>query len=661
MRRPVILLLTCLIVGVFGPGLAQEVRPPITPENASQVGLLATMGGSSATSLVWSADNATLYAAYDHTVYAFDADDLNTPVGQYGNFDCNTFGGCNTRVHLVDDEQLVMISHSMGVEFWSTEDHRFRSFYGMGMAQNAVYFEDRDWLFVPPKAEDEIRYLGLFLWRDEALDPWTRSDHDPYEYADIQFPFTNAYIYDFEASPDEQLGAFIDTSPQSREVYLFPIDKLEDFIQHQRPIEPVFTAPEAPILDLTFNANSTQLALMTPDSIVVINTQGDLVDQWSLHIGVPRQLAFHPNGSSLASVGQDGTLWLHDLSDTAENPDRLLFHVPVDLTSLAFSPDGSRIAVGGWNGDIWMIDVENGDVLNHYESPWWTMWDMKFSHDGTLLALAGDNGSVYIYDVIDQPPFLVNQRVLTDAHGPITGLDFSLDDSELAAASVDHFAYTWNTATWNLQSQTDAYVPLYDVAYTQFEGLLPIGNRTFSIAFNPVRSLLAVQEEQGIHIRRSDETTNRDTNGVVITPRFDGGYEGDIAWSNSGDYLAFWVQQTTFATIQLWRTDDLTAPERIFRGYAAAFSPDERLLASENLTLYNLETQDVLYQSTARNIKRPHRNYGFQVNEILPASSRALVFHPYGHLIFTAGMDGVIWVWGIPDSQSLALPQTQIE
>jgi WD40 repeat protein len=121
-----------------------------------------------------------------------------------------------------------------------------------------------------------------------------------------------------------------------------------------------------------------------------------------------RQIAVSPDGSKLASVGDDMVcrIWnaasgerLHELRGHAE---RTPTHFASALYACTFSPDGRRLATGDRVGHVVVWEVSSGRQLATVEAPTLYTWDgvqrirsiggvraLAFSPDGNHLAVGG--------------------------------------------------------------------------------------------------------------------------------------------------------------------------------------------------------------------------------------------------------------------------------
>jgi WD40 repeat protein/transcriptional regulator with XRE-family HTH domain len=107
-----------------------------------------------------------------------------------------------------------------------------------------------------------------------------------------------------------------------------------------------------------------------------------------------------------------------------------------------YSPDGSRIATAGEDGDIRLWDSASGEnllTLSGHEGP---VYEVIFSPGGNQIASAGEDGTARIWDSGN------GQLMMTLQHDvPVVGISFSPDEKRLATGGVDGSVFLWDLAS----------------------------------------------------------------------------------------------------------------------------------------------------------------------------------------------------------------------
>jgi WD40 repeat protein/serine/threonine protein kinase len=250
---------------------------------------------------------------------------------------------------------------------------------------------------------------------------------------------------------------------------------------------PAITAPLTGHLDaiwsVAFQPNSHVLATGAEDNQVILwnlDSQYPLVRRLTGHSDYVTSVAVSPDGSLVASGSgvsqvppedQDRSVRLWDAHSGEEIA--VLGEHDLQVTSLDFSPDGSLLASSGEEGTIILWDVAARESVGELFPAASVIRTLAFSPQGNILASGSDDGVIYLWDMAaDDPPILGTLEGHTDW---IQSLAFSPDGRVLASGAFDKTIILWDVAA--RQPIGDPMVGHTDVVQ--------------SVAFSPDGNLLA--------------------------------------------------------------------------------------------------------------------------------------------------------------------------
>ena len=384
-------------------------------------------------------------------------------------------------------------------------------------------------------------------------------------------------------------------------------------------------------------------------------------------------LAFSPDGHTLASGNDDGSIRLWDVADPAHpsplGPSLTTGTVPVQ--SVAFSPGGHTLASGSLDGTVRLWDVADpahpsplGPSLTTGTVP---VQSVAFSPGGHTLASGDHDGTVRLWDVADPAHPRLIVPILTGG-GVVKSVAFSPGGHTLASGSLDGTVRLWDIADpaqpsplgQRLSGGTGAVVAVafspggHTLASGSLDGTvrlwsLPrtvmtgVSGAVKSVAFSPGGHTLASgNSDDTVQLWDVADPTHPSPLGPILTG---GGVVNSVAFSPGGHTLA---SGSDDGTVRLWDVTDPAHPRRSGQPMAGgsavdsvAFSPGGHTLASGSDD-GTVRLRDVADPAHPRLIGPIIVASGF-------GAVHVVVFSPGGHMLARGDHQGTIRLWDVTD------------
>jgi WD40 repeat protein len=353
---------------------------------------------------------------------------------------------------------------------------------------------------------------------------------------------------------------------------------------------------------LAFSPDGRALAAGGKGSTVVWSLAGDRVMRKRLTGGQGdvSSVAFSADSRTLASASANRTisLWSYPLGPRFGTP---VLRRNNATTEVAVSPDGSLVASAGQDGQIYLVDQRTGTPQRVLHAEAGAVGDLAFEHGANVLAAAYADGTIRIWNVTAGAQIGTPLR----GHvGPVFSIAFAPDDKLLVSGGVDGTARLWSVRThrklgrplrvglgavfavafnpsgtvvaaggvsrairfWNARTQLPLVPPLIAQAQT-----------VFGIAFSPNGRLLASGgADDAIHLW----TIEPHRYAPLHTLTGDSSFIRDLAFSPDGRTLASASSDTTARLWDVATGTELGNPLARHKSSVerVAFTPDGRLL-----------------------------------------------------------------------------------
>lgn len=155
------------------------------------------------------------------------------------------------------------------------------------------------------------------------------------------------------------------------------------------------------------------------------------------HFAPVTTIAFAPDGSALASAGEDATVRLWDVR-TRELRDILGRHAD-QVCRIAFAPKGDVLAAVTAGGRVFLWNWRTGEKLRDVPAHQGPAYAAAFSPDGKVLATGGKDGAIHLWDTRKATRRSAPKLPAAISKAGISALAFSPDGKKLAVG----FSRAW--------------------------------------------------------------------------------------------------------------------------------------------------------------------------------------------------------------------------
>jgi WD40 repeat protein/beta-lactamase regulating signal transducer with metallopeptidase domain len=233
-------------------------------------------------------------------------------------------------------------------------------------------------------------------------------------------------------------------------------------------------------LALAYSPNGSTLATAGDDGVVELRdvASGEVIGRLEGHRDAVSCLAFSPDGKTLATGSYDQTLKLWDLASRRARA-TLTGHTNW-IFAVAFAPDGSSLVSAGHDKMVRVWDAATGRDLATLAGHTASVRAVAFAPDPSsrILATGGADRVVLIWDLGTRTV----RRMLTGHKGTVRALEFAPDAATLATGAEDGEVRLWDAASGRALATLSGHSDMVtSLAFSPRGGLLATGSVDTSV------------------------------------------------------------------------------------------------------------------------------------------------------------------------------------
>ncbi len=219
------------------------------------------------------------------------------------------------------------------------------------------------------------------------------------------------------------------------------------------------------VKDIQISPDGSRIAVATSIGIWMYDTQNGEEIAAPGDIGPVRKLLFSPDSKTLATIGNNITVYLWDAITGIQK--RNFNGHNVSIKSILFSPDGRMLASMNSDKSTRLWDVQSGEHLHTISTGMTDNMLMSFSPDGVTF-VTGKEGKLQIWDTLTG----LQKYTLTSEQYNFNDVIFSHDGLSMLTQNSDGRVHIWDARTWQQKN-----IPMqYDQNDVSTVSISPDGN-----------------------------------------------------------------------------------------------------------------------------------------------------------------------------------------